>query len=404
MKFEFKSIFEHCLTILLCFLFCCLFASIPLCSFRSNLTYVTWIITIAFCLLVAVYIIFVDKKVNMGLITFSLGLFGLSALLSSIFVKFIGFVFTPFLLVILALLLILFISPDSRRFNFLLFSAYIGVVVFLMVFVIFYRKEIFSFKFYRLGSNFGDENDISVFMSFGFIVSIYYLFKERRLYILPVFLALSILFLFAGFLTGSKIFIFSVFGVFIVFIIALLKQRKFVFLSLTLISFILILVLFFMLPQFSTIRERMLSFISTLFGNQNGSDLSTIYRIEMFECGLRLFLKKPLFGYGTSGFQYFGGFNDGWSHNHLSESLCNYGLIGTIFSFFPFIYSFIISIRHNLLKNKTIIIYGLVFCFISMISIPFFIEKFFSLFCGLLFGYCSSLQVYKKTFFLGVKK
>lgn len=404
MKLKFKLLLNKITPFIVYFFFCALFASIPLCSFQTNLTIVTWILTILFCLCVIISILFIDKKIVFGLIEISFILFILSAFLSALFNKFLGFVVTPYLLSILTIFTIIYINGEKKRFDFLLNGAFVGTLVFLFAFVVTYKNDIFSLNFYRLGSIFGDENDISVFMSFGLLVSLYYFFTVKKWWIKLLMILSFVLFVGLGLLTGSKVFIFSLFALFVTTVVFLIKNKNYVLVSIAASAFIVAIIIFMVLPIFSTLRERLFLFFATFFGGASQNDLSTIYRIEMFEGGIKLFFKKPLFGYGPSGFQYFGGFNDGWSHNHLSESLCNYGIIGSVLTFFPFCYCTFLAHKNNYLIKKTIVIYGLVFCFVSMISIPFFIEKFFSIFCGLIFGFCSFDTKRKKTILIGVKK
>lgn len=76
------------------------------------------------------------------------------------------------------------------------------------------------------------------------------------------------------------------------------------------------------LPIFSTINERMISFLS---GEKNVSDLT---RERMIEFGLDLFKQHPFFGYGLSNYGvYYGGT---YSHNNFVEVVVSLGLFGFI--------------------------------------------------------------------------
>lgn len=76
------------------------------------------------------------------------------------------------------------------------------------------------------------------------------------------------------------------------------------------------------LPIFSTINERMISFLS---GEKNVSDLT---RERMIEFGLDLFKQHPFFGYGLSNYGvYYGGT---YSHNNFVEVVVSLGLFGFV--------------------------------------------------------------------------
>ena len=157
-------------------------------------------------------------------------------------------------------------------------------------------------------------------------------------------------------------------------------------LGLMLISFV---------PVFSVIKERTLDFISTLFGtNINGADngeLSTIRRLEMFIIGFELFLKKPLFGWGIWGFASHSALDVGWSHNNFSESLCNFGLVGTILFHFGFIFSFykILKTKKYQSKDYFLPIFILIFFLIAMFSVALNSQKIYSFLIPVVFVFFS---------------
>lgn len=147
-----------------------------------------------------------------------------------------------------------------------------------------------------------------------------------------------------------------------------------------------LIVLIFLLPPFETIRTRFLSMIN-LFTDKNidGTyrDGSTITRFYMFVDGIELFLRKPIFGFGLGGFASRGGIMNVWSHNHISEMLCNTGIVGSVLYHFPLIYSFkFIGKDKNYEKYFMLII----LFFIQMISVALTSEKFFAFLIGVVYG------------------
>ncbi len=106
----------------------------------------------------------------------------------------------------------------------------------------------------------------------------------------------------------------------------------------------------------------------------------------MFLNGVEMFFRKPLFGYGTNGFANYGSMNNGWSHNTFSEILCDYGLVGFIFFFFPVINCVCSIFKHVDKKNLMAEILVLVVFIISMFSVSVDTEKIYSFSIGLVFG------------------
>ena len=66
--------------------------------------------------------------------------------------------------------------------------------------------------------------------------------------------------------------------------------------------------------------------------------MSTITRYNMFFEGIYLFTYKPIFGWGMNGFRLYGAYHT-YSHSAISETLCNYGIVGFTCFFAPIIMS-----------------------------------------------------------------
>ena len=154
------------------------------------------------------------------------------------------------------------------------------------------------------------------------------------------------------------------------------------------------------IPAFATIKNRFLSFVSTLSGNKIGdgstNELSTINRLDMFFCGMEMWLRRPMFGWGIWGFATFSGRALGWSHNNISESFCNFGLIGT----FLFHYGFYICYKNFIIEKskKTFELQFLLILFysISMLSVALNSQKLYAYIIGILFASFSN----EKTLFV----
>jgi len=67
-------------------------------------------------------------------------------------------------------------------------------------------------------------------------------------------------------------------------------------------------------------------------------DDSAASRFELWEKGIKMFIKSPLFGAGFGTYRYFGGRND--PHNYYIEMLSTQGIIGFSFIVLLFYYTF----------------------------------------------------------------
>ncbi len=391
-------------------IFACLFFSIPAFSFNSRFSIITWILSILLFGLIFVQII-IFYKVKIDLINISLGLFCVSLIISSGLNGFRNFSFTYIFLTLFSVIIYTYCNSNkSIRFG-LLFAAYLGTILFLCYFCVAYWKELISLNFNRLGAKFGDENDIAIFNCLGACFSLYYLFFNKNIFIKVSSLFLTIVFTICAVSSGSKIVILLIFGVLLFFIIYLNGMRRW-WVSVLEISILLVLgIIFLNLPFASEIKRRFLSMINIFTSNQiegaNQNDLSTIDRLTMFLDGTEMFLRKPLFGYGTNGFATYGGINNGWSHNHISEILCNTGIVGSILYHFPIIISIYSFFKQKQSENVKFFFIIVFYC-IAMISIALPNEKMFAFIIGIIYSKNNDLrkiiEIDIKRFFKSKKK
>lgn len=347
-KLQSKPLIKKSLFLSIIILFGIVFFSFPCFSFLPSLFILTWVLTFLYIGLVGIYLI-LYKKIQIDMISLSFIGFIVCVLIGSAFSGFKGFVITPIALSLVGFASYLLFSVEKRFCKFLFFSSYLGILLFSFVFIIRYRQNFLTLSWVRLGNTFGDINDISLFFGLGTLISFYYLFFIKKIWIKIVTFIAFLIFFICGMSTGSKIYLFitvlAVIGVIILFF------RKKWWISLLLIaSLSLIFLLLLNIPIFSTMKSRFLTMFSTLSGkNINGvssNDMSTIGRVQMFEDGIQLFLRRPLFGFGANGFFTFSSYGGGWSHNHFSETLCSFGLVGSVFYHAGFFFCF------KSLKNK----------------------------------------------------
>lgn len=87
---------------------------------------------------------------------------------------------------------------------------------------------------------------------------------------------------------------------------------------------------------YNTVGLRIESFLSIFKGEE--ADGSTITRMKMLEYAKKMFVEKPIFGYGLNTYSHISGFN-AYAHNNYMELLANTGLIGFSIYYLPvFIY------------------------------------------------------------------
>ena len=272
---------------------------------------------------------------------------------------------------------------SNKSVNNMLLSSLIGIILFGMVFVFYYRNEIFSFQFKRLGQLFGDINDISVTFSIGYSIAFYFLFFSKNILFKIFSFFISLFLLFLSFTSGSRIAILLFFVSTIFCIVLFFRKEKWYFSLFFVLGIIGIFVLVISLPPFGFIKERTLNLLYTLIGksyNNINYDNSSIIRVDMFQNGVSLFLRRPIFGNGVNGFHLLSSWHNGWSHNHYSDSLCNYGIIGTIFYHLPLVFFF----KTTKLNKANSLSYILIIFFIfSTFSIALFKEKFFTYLVGI---------------------
>lgn len=307
------------------------FLSIPIFSFKISLNKITWLFTILFLISMFFVLIFYSGIV-INPITISLVCFIFIVIISSLINGFKQFTFTPIALSVTTMVIYMFLYKNKTFQRCFLLLSYISLWIFALVFLAIYSKEILSFDFYRLGSYFGDINDIAIFLGLGFALSIISIFKTRKWLDLCILILGLALFSLCGLSTGSKVFILLVVASTILSLLLLLKEKKakwyvyiIVFALLFLIGYGII-----SLPMFKTIKLRLKEFFE---------DQSTFLRLDMAIDGVIMFLRKPLLGYGNHGFFISSSYGGMWSHNNFSEILASYGLLGFVAFYVPYYYS-----------------------------------------------------------------
>lgn len=358
-------------------------SSVPVCSFKKGLNLITWVFVLLFCLFVFIQLI-KKKEINISLFALVNAICCLSILVSSIINLFKSFSFTPFLLLALSSIISLYIlNSDNKKDCIKEFSLiiYVALFCFLAVFCAFYFPDLIHARFDRLGAQFGDINDICLFLTLGSVFAYYFIFFAKKVIFKIVNVVLLFAFSYASISCGSKIFVLIFAVASILLPLIRFGKSKWYITMIFYIVFSVLIVLLFKIPAFSSLTKRLLSFFDLFSGNSTagvGVDYSTIGRIDMFYDGFEMFLRKPLFGWGATAFYNYSSFGGGWSHNHFSECLCSYGISGFLLYNFPICYSLYKMLKDQ--KNLSSISFFIVLFFLlSMVSIALDGEKIYCL-------------------------
>ena len=322
-------------------LFALSFFSIPTVSFITKLKNITWVLTIITVLSMVLVLLLSKNKIRVDFISLSFILFGFFAFFSSLINGMRAFVFTPILLSILSCLIYLYCKNNKDQIKPLFIASYVGLVFFLLVFAFTYRYELIHLQFSRLGSKFGDINDIALFMGLGCVMSFSIFLYAKKWYFKVPCAVLFFAFVLCGFSSSSKSFLFILAICLLTQIFVFFGKKKWwisIFISAGLISLFFI---FINLPFMSGFKQRLLDMFSTLTQDQrisgSNTDLSTIDRLNMFLDGMTMWLRKPIFGYGIQGFFRASSYGGGWSHNHFSETLASFGIVGAFLFHFGYV-------------------------------------------------------------------
>ena len=203
-------------------------------------------------------------------------------------------------------------------------------------------------------------NDLGMQMAFGGVITFYYL-KEK--YHIALNIILFILFSFIVVISGSRtsfavwVLIISLYCVFAEKNVKVIKNIG--------IAIILLGIAFYFIMNNSVLYEmlgkRMLTLVNTLTNSSEVSisvDKSIWERNYFREYAIKMFLNKPIFGYGLDGFrteQTSIGFMDvAYSHCNYTEMLCNFGIVGFVIYYLPKIKLLFISIMKKKSKLETL--------------------------------------------------
>ena len=272
---------------------------------------------------------------------------------------------------------------DMKR---VIFITAVSLFAFSVYFILYYRSQILSFASFkpgafRLGSDFDNENAIAFYASVGFSSALYIVLFDKKKWRFG-FIVPCLTLLLVGIVSGSRTFYLLIFVVIVVYLYFIFQRRKLIF-FISLFSIILTFVGVLSLPVMSTMRERLLSALQTIFGTTNRIDTSLTQRIVFFDYGVFLGSKNALTGYGCGGFSIYSGVNT-YSHSNYAETLCDFGAIGFLLFYIPLFLPVVFSYKYKM-KNKQAVYTFTIFFILFGISNVFYFSKIYYLILALLY-------------------
>ena len=302
-------------------------------------------------------------------------------IISTIANGFSSFPLTPISTLVLSTAVFLWCSRDSKnikKYYVLLITAcgIFGAIVLVTCFNDLISPNIESRSF---GSVFGNANDLARKLCFCTLLFLSGFFKWKR----KVLFLLSFL---AGIVTSYMIILTGSLSNFLFLILTWLLCLLFGFgkkkwmAVLLLLILICLFVLLINVPQFSYFKNRLISFLND-FGNA-GSGGSTNLRVAAAISGLRLFIQRPLFGYGYSGVSLNYAI---MSHNNIVELLADFGLLCALAFELILIIPFF-RIKRVSKQNKFLVVATLTYLFLNQFFLVEFDEKADMIFIGFLYA------------------
>ena len=274
-------------------------------------------------------------------------------------------------LVVVAIYLICSRLFTRGNVSFFLWLCTAAFVVFLVVFVIYYREPILHARFSeRIGSAFQNVNTVGYFFLYGLCLFLWAALRKRwaLLWLLPA-AACIILILFTG--SRSALLISLIVSFCYLFLVL---PRKLWWISFVLLIGALVgMVLILNLPALRWLAQR-------LGQASSGEDYSTNERLALAQEAFQMFLAKPLCGWGYNGMSVYST-RHLFAHNNFLGLASDYGLFGLLaFEFLLFlpVLKLIRKARGGFNKNDK---------FVIMISLSVFAVQFFYVNSQLKFEY-----------------
>lgn len=375
-KDKIKSIFCFCIWVIL-------FLTIFSIHSLSNLSHYIPILLSSIFAISAILFIFVYGKFHIDFVVCFYVLFFVLAFLMTCFISHNFSSLKTFLTIFLLFFVVYQFLLNSHHPRIFCILYIISILLFSFWFLLHYRNEIISvFKgssSLRLGSYFGGINLIASNLLSGITVCFIYMLLYRK-YVFP---SISLLILFACVvMTGSKTpFVGTVLGLLFFFFLLLWKKHKVILIGIYVV-FIIGFILILSLPAFSYLKERFINMLNVF--SSNSFDYSTAQRYSMFISGLEYWSKYLFTGSGAGGFSSLSGY-DSYSHSTISETLCNFGIIGSFLFFAPLFFAIAFSKKDTNSRKIWVMLFSC-YIFVGLVGTVILGHKVFYLMMALSFS------------------
>lgn len=311
-----------------------------------------------------------------------------------------GFPRTPLLMGLLSIFSYIWFSNNKHYIKIYLFGFLVASWLFLLFFTGVEFKAIINPNLSnRIGTYFGNQNDVARHIMFVFLINCYFIYAFKRKAFMVLAIVISLLSSYYLILTGSISNILLLFIIMICFLIVISPKRIKAFIIFGFgVLLILAFVLLFTVSALSPIKNRILSIISSLFGvGDYRIDSSTIGRFSAAIYGFRLFAESPLFGNGynsvVNNYKIM-------AHNNIAEMGADYGIIALFAEealiLFPFL-----QLKKSAKKAKAFIILFSSYLFLIQFFLVIFNSKIESLLIPLIIVLSGEsnfvISIYNKT-------
>ena len=280
----------------------------------------------------------------------------------------------------------------------------IAFFLFSIYFIVHYRNDILNFssfksESFRLGTYFDNQNGVAAYAVVGVATPLYLVLffkkKIRYAFILPALTSLLV-----GITTGSRTFIFAVIIVILVFLYFKFQRHKFIYL-LVVLGFFTIFIVLINLPFMTTMRERLLRALGTVFGIGTKVDTSTIERTLYMDYGFSMGLRRLLFGYGVDGFSIVSGVGT-YSHSNFAETICDFGLPGFIIFYAPMVIFVVRTFLSQKVDKHFIVTFSIYYILVGFSNVIYY-KKIYYLILAFMFYLAFIESAEYKRVSLGIK-
>ena len=320
-----------------------LFLTMPIFTFRSGFNNITNVLSIAFCLSCFLYI-YLRKEFRFDYFIVPLIAFCAYSLASWIITQYsFATAKSTLTLYILIFFLYEFIKNVHCLSKFFTFYIMGGIILAAFLFISNFQA-IISLDFGRLGSEFGNLNDIGLVFSYCGILCFFLSFFKKKFS--WIYLPLYFVFFIFVFLTGSRSALLTFFTSSFVCLMSFFRGKKKIFLLIFLAILVVTSWFILNLQTFATLKERIIDAVISLLTGGNSGDGSADERFMMIKEGIYLWLQSPIFGHGLEAFRFITNFRV-YAHASIADILCNLGVFGLFLWIFPILFSLVKSKNEN---------------------------------------------------------